>query len=330
MAKKKVFSIGSSLSEGLEQTFAAAHNYSNQLRIDVIPLNKIETDPENPRTLNITLSDLFGEKPLSDIKIREKESLQTLADSIDQHGILNPILVYECNSLYRLVAGERRVLASAIAGKLDIQAKIIDEKPTELKIRLLQWIENMERSDLSLQDRLLNFEMIVKAHAKENSIPFDEVKAVEISKLTGCSKPHASNLKLLLLADSEIKELIRENKIANIEKAALLSQIPVGNLRSKAIMAALKGATLVELKQYLNSKEHQSWKKIDLNELKSKKINLGSVYNLSVAKKIFNIFLEHIVDKNLKLNLSKINIDSPKKIAAALKSIVEHWEYIDE
>lgn len=48
MAKRKVFSIGSSLSEGLERTIAAAHNYSRDLRVDVIPLNKIETDPENP------------------------------------------------------------------------------------------------------------------------------------------------------------------------------------------------------------------------------------------------------------------------------------------
>ena len=58
MAKKKVFSIGSSLSEGLEQTIAAAHNYSSDLRVDVIPLSKIETDPDNPRSLLISLDDI--------------------------------------------------------------------------------------------------------------------------------------------------------------------------------------------------------------------------------------------------------------------------------
>ena len=121
MAKKKVFSIGSSLSDGLEQTIVAAHNYSSALRIDIIPITKIDIDPDNPRTLTITASDIINglsaEDPLYTKKLEDLESLQTLSKSIDEQGIINPILVYEKNGLYRLIAGERRTLASMVAKK---------------------------------------------------------------------------------------------------------------------------------------------------------------------------------------------------------------------
>ena len=62
-------------------------------------------------------------------------------------------MVYKLGEKYRLVAGERRTLASII-GQDRYSAKILDSKPTDLKISLLQWIGNVERSDLSLWERL--------------------------------------------------------------------------------------------------------------------------------------------------------------------------------
>src|SRR5665213_1811369 len=154
MAKKKVFQISTALGDGLEETISAAQNYSGELRVDVIPLRKIEVDPENPRDLSLTFDDLFNGISESDVnysrKHTELESLQSLAHSIKEQGIINPILVYKYGEKYRLVAGERRSLASILAGKSDIQSKILESKPNELKISLLQWIENIERSDLSL------------------------------------------------------------------------------------------------------------------------------------------------------------------------------------
>lgn len=334
MAKKKVFSIGSSLSDGLEQTFAAAQNYSNQLRIDVIPISRIETDPENPRTLHITTADLLNgiadDDPLAKIKESEKADLQTLAVSILNHGILNPVIVYESQSVYRLIAGERRTLASIIAGKTDIQAKIIDDKPSELKIRLLQWIENMERVDLSLHDRLINFDLIVRSYAKENQLNIEDVKAVEISRLTGCSKPHAGNLKLLLLADDDIKELIAQNKLTNIEKTALICQIKNPSVRQKAINAALKGATLMELKRFLDMDNDNNEDFNILLNSDSKKLNIGSISNIKVAKKLFDILIEHVDDETLKVNLSQIDVNDPKKLTLAIKQIIAGWEHVYE
>ncbi|KTD66448.1 chromosome partitioning protein parB [Legionella santicrucis] len=337
MAKKKVFSIGSSLSDGLEQTFAAAQNYSNQLRIDVIPLSKIEVDPDNPRTLTISMNDLlqgFSENdPLLEIKSKEKEELQSLANSINDHGILNPVIVYESNASYRLIAGERRTLASILIGKSDIQAKIIDKKPDELKIRLLQWVENSERTDLSLHDRLLNFEMIVNAYAKASNFNINDIRSIDISNLIGCSKPHASNLKLLLAADQDIRKIIAENKISNIEKIAILCQIKDLDLRYKAIQDAMNGATLADLKKYLEinfDKNHQHENVTVSSYVRGKKISLGSINNINAAKKIFCILLDHVEDSMLKTNLAKVNMDNPRDISRALKTIISNLEQVND
>src|SRR3990167_6261347 len=158
MAKKKVFTIGNALSQGLEETIESAQNYSSELRIDVIPLKKIELDPANPRNMALTMIDVQSGISDSDKertrKMVELESLHSIANSIKTQGIINPVTVYKHGDKYRLIAGERRTLASILAGKTDIQAKILDSQPDELKISLLQWIENIERSDLSLWERL--------------------------------------------------------------------------------------------------------------------------------------------------------------------------------
>src|ERR1700733_15327916 len=94
MAKKKVFSIGNALSRGLEETIELAQNYSSELRIDVIPIKKIELDPSNPRDLALTMDDVqYGVKPHDYDKERkssELESLQSMANSIKSQGIINP------------------------------------------------------------------------------------------------------------------------------------------------------------------------------------------------------------------------------------------------
>ena len=252
MAKKKVFQISNALTEGLEETVIAAHNYNGELRVEVIPLRKIELDPENPRDLALSFDDLYNSIAKADReyarKLSEKESLQTIANSIKEQGIINPIVVYKFGEKYRLIAGERRTLASIVAGNVDIQAKVLDAKPTELKISLLQWMENVERKDLSLWERLKNLEKILSAYAQQKRITLFDLNPTDLSQLIGCSLPHAMNYKTVLHADESIKDLIRDQKIRNLEKAALLANIQVRETQQVAIEACLSGAPLKKLK----------------------------------------------------------------------------------
>lgn len=340
MAKKKVFSIGSSLSDGLEQTIAAAHNYSSDLRVDVIPLSKIETDPDNPRALLISLDDITNginnDDPFFEQKTQEIESLQSLANSIKEQGIINPVIVYEHNGKYRLIAGARRTLASGLAEKADIQAKILDGKPDEVKIRVLQWIENIERSDLSLAEKIDNLEKIIDAYARQNQISSREVTITDISQLVGCVKSHAMNLKTVLEADGDIKELIAKNQIRSLEKAAVLSNIASINLRKKALDECLNGATLKQLKSYLE-KDKLTQKKPSLENIVVQKagrptlsVNFGKTPNVRVAEIILKSLITNPDISNLKMEIDNLDFESPKCISDAFKTLVRKLELLHE
>lgn len=340
MAKKKVFSIGSSLSDGLEQTIAAAHNYSSDLRVDVIPLRKIETDPGNPRALLISLDDIINgitnEDPFFEQKTQEIQSLQSLANSIQEQGIINPVIVYEYNGMYRLIAGERRTLASGLAKKVDIQAKILDGKPDEVKIRVLQWIENIERSDLSLAEKMDNLEKIIDAYAKQNQISPREVTITDISQLVGCVKSHAMNLKAVLDADVDIKELISKNQIRSLEKAAVISNIQSANMRKEALEECLNGATLKQLKRFLEKDKIKS-KKNSFESFTVQKagrptlsVNFGKTPNVRVAEIILKSVITNPELSNFELRLDDLNFESPKSISNAFKTLIRKLELLHE
>ncbi|MCP6769829.1 ParB N-terminal domain-containing protein, partial [Klebsiella pneumoniae] len=78
----------------------------------------------------------------------ELEKLKELASTIESSGVINPIVVYKRGEVYRVVAGERRCLASFLANKSEIEARVFNEKPKGFELKLIQWIENTAREDL--------------------------------------------------------------------------------------------------------------------------------------------------------------------------------------
>lgn len=332
MAKKKVFSIGNALSQGLEETIESAQNYSGELRVDIIPIKKIELDPENPRDLAITLQDVHG--GISDIdeqkgrKQIELASLQSIAHSIKTQGIINPIMVYKYGEKYRLVAGERRTLASVIAGKSDIQAKILDEKPDALKISLLQWIENIERSDLTLWERISNLKTMVSAYAKSKNMDDTEVTISELSELIGCVKSHAMNYKAVLNADTALTTLIAENKIKNLEKAALISEITKQDTREQAVKACISGATLKQLKAIADQGKVNPMiaRPIERRGRQSTSVNFGITKNMNVAKVIFESILANKTLSNLIPSFVDIDWNDHRSVTETFKQLLKTLE----
>lgn len=335
MAKKKVFQISDALAEGLEETINAAQLYSGELRVDVIPLKRIEVDPENPRDLLLSAQDLYQGLSEEDShyarKTAELTSLQTIAYSIRDQGIINPIVVYKYGDKYRLVAGERRTLASILAGKQEIQAKILDTKPSPLKISLLQWIENVERSDLSLWERLRNLEKIVAAYAKNKGMMAEQITITELSNLIGCTKPHAINYKAVLTADESLKQLIRANKIKNLEKAALLASIEVPALKQQAIHACLTGTPLKKLK--LLVKQNHVKVNPDLRQItvrtrgrQSTAVNFGMTKNLNVAKAILESLRKDHSLSYLANVFANVNWHDYKSVTNTFKRLIKKLE----
>lgn len=335
MAKRKVFQISDALTEGLEETITAAHNYTGELRVEVIPIKKIEVDPDNPRDFALNFQDLQMGIAESDEnclrKSHELESLHSIANSIRDQGIINPIVVYKFGEKYRLVAGERRTLASVIAGKTEIQAKILESKPNELKISLLQWIENVERSDLSLWERLKNLEKIVSTYATKNNVTPEQVTVTILSNLIGCTKPHAMNYKAVLMADETLKNLIRENKIRNLEKAALIANMQAGLAKQQTIEACLAGAPLKKLK--VIAKQHaarvlkeNAEKFVDKRGRQASMVNFGVTKNIQVAKMIVDSIFNHHALTHLADHFTHVDWQDYKSITYTFKQLVKKLE----
>lgn len=334
MAKRKSFSISNALTTGLEETIESARGYSGDLQVDVIPLRKVELDPDNPRELILDFEDVRNlparTDPLYARKMQEIESLYSLAESIKGQGIINPITVYKHGEGYRLIAGERRTLASIHAGKLDIQAKILNEKPDPLKISLLQWIENVERSDLSLWERIRNLEKIVDAHQKLQGDTASKITVTGLSQLMGCSKPQAMLYKAVLEADVDVMSLIRDNKIRNLEKAALVSGIDDDEIRTDMAQAAVDGFSLPKLKVLLKQKQ-TAGPEIRTQKVRGRVpgvINMGSTRNMKVARIVLESLCVNPNIKHITTDFQNMDLRDPKMISNTLKRLIKKLEEI--
>ena len=133
MSKRKRFGVSQALTRGLSETIHVVENNAGTFRNVVLPLSRVELDPDNPRKLALTLVDVQEGINKSDVfydrKQAELEKLKELATTIESSGVINPIVAYKRGEYYRVVAGERRCLGSILAGKNEVEARVFNEKP---------------------------------------------------------------------------------------------------------------------------------------------------------------------------------------------------------
>lgn len=297
MAKRKEFNIGKELEEGISQTLASGQKNVGQLRYEIIPIDRIELDPENPRELKLQKQDLliginFNDS-LKQEKEVEKEQLASLAESIKKLGVRNAIEVYKYGPNYRLISGERRLLASILAEKDEIPVKILEKKPDELDLRLLQWIENIEREDLSLYEKITNISQLKDAFEKNHQM---KLNSTSLAELLGCSRNTASNYLTVLDSDEYVIDSIKAASINNLEKAAYISR---NFFEDKEFLKYLidecqRGISLNDLKKKVEERKNRNHSAAIKPEVKGRKkryITMGRTNNTNVIKKIVNLIL---------------------------------------
>lgn len=211
MSRKKRFGISEALTRGLSETIHVVENNSGIFRNIVLPLSRIELDPDNPRKLLINIMDvkdgIRSDDQLYQQKQTELEKLKELAHTIQNSGVINPIVVYKRGSeFYRVVAGERRCLASILAGKQDIEARVFTDKPKEFDLKLIQWVENTAREDLTLEERLHNVQDLLQAYQSQHGMV--EITATLLKNITGLSLPQMTYYLSVLNAPDSIITLI--------------------------------------------------------------------------------------------------------------------------
>ena len=145
-------------------------------------------------------------------EIFEDESLMELAESIKQHGIIQPIIVRKIGDKYEIIAGERRYRASKLAGQKTIPAIIrnIDDKEVA-KVALL---ENLQRRDLSPIEEAKTYQTILK---------LDNLTQDELANNLGKSQSAVANKLRLLNLDEEVQTALLNNEISERHARSLLN-----------------------------------------------------------------------------------------------------------
>lgn len=291
MTKKKRFGISEALTRGLSETINVVENNQGIYRNVILPLSRIELDPENPRKLAIDLLDvkvgIRSDDPLFQLKQEELERLKELAHTIKTSGVINPIVVYKRGELYRVVAGERRCLASLLAGKQEIEARIFNEKPKGFELKLIQWVENTAREDLSLDDRLGNVRDIIREYQQQHGQV--EVTATVLKNITGLSLSQTTYYLAALHAPEDVQHHIKEGHIRNLDKAALIAGVTSLDMRRQAIEACMNGSSLKELRGLISQqKQINRSNKVALLPNKrgraTAKINMGTTQQAGVVQ----------------------------------------------
>ena len=136
----------------------------------------------------------------------DEEGLEELAKSIEEHGVIQPIIVRPIGDKYELIAGERRTKASAIAGLTTIPAIVrnMDDKESA-KVSLL---ENLQRRNLSA---------IEEARTYKRILELDNITQENLAKTMGRSQPMIANKLRLLSLPEEVQDALMKNQISERE-----------------------------------------------------------------------------------------------------------------
>ncbi len=142
------------------------------------------------------------------------ESLEQLADSIGQFGVLQPIIVRESQLLqgtYEIIAGERRWRASKMAGLNEIPAVILDGD--DLKAAQVAVIENVQREDLNAVEEAMAYDVLIERYGLTQD---------QVAKQVGKSRSAVTNMLRLLDLPEEVLELLRNGDLTAGHARALL------------------------------------------------------------------------------------------------------------
>ena len=223
------------LGRGLEELFN-----SENLELEKIETRIIESASKD-EIVEINLSELRS-NPYQPRKIFDEEALKELSDSIKIYGVFQPIIVKKSIKGYDIIAGERRVKASKMAGLTTIPAIIRDFSDEQMmQIALL---ENLQRENLTA---------IEEATAYRDIIDALQITQYDLAKKLGKSRSHITNMLGLLKLPLEVQDLVLKQEIS-MGHARVLSKLEnkedIRDLSDKIIKENL---TVRELENKVNS-----------------------------------------------------------------------------
>lgn len=180
---------------------------------------------ENSNEINIENIEPCSFQPRTEFN---QEALETLAQSIKEKGILQPLLLRKKGEKYEIIAGERRWRAAKLAGLKVVPAVIKNLTDSEtLEIAL---IENLQRENLSAIEEAEGLNRLMSEYEYTQEV---------IAKVIGKSRSHIANTLRLLSLPDEIKQMIKENKLSAGHARTLVGKDNAAELAAKIINEGL-------------------------------------------------------------------------------------------
>ena len=232
-----------------------------------IPLTEIRSNPYQPR------------------KEFDEQSLREFADSIKEHGVIQPIIVKKSIKGYEIIAGERRTRASKMAGKETIPAIIRDF--TDQEMMEIALIENIQREDLN---------PIEEAEALAKIIESNNMTQEEAAKKFGKSRSYITNILGLLSLPEKTKKYVREGKIS-MGHARVLSKLSDPDQINQLADLIIEDGLSVRETEKLTSTEDMP---------KKNKIKREPVYN--ARHTIYETIMRERIGTKVKIGTKKIEI----------------------
>ncbi len=266
------------LGKGLEQLFSnevidfdnfekKIVNETKESDIIEIPLTEIRSNPYQPR------------------KEFDEQSLREFAESIKEHGVIQPIIVKKSIKGYELIAGERRTRASKMAGKDTIPAiirELSDDDMMEIAL-----IENIQREDLN---------PIEEAEAFSKIIETSNITQEEAARKFGKSRSYITNILGLLSLPEKTKKYVQEGKITMGHARVLSKLSDPEQIDALADQIIEDGLSVREIEKITSNTE----------VIKKNKIKREPVY--SARHTIYESIMRERIGTKVKIGTKKIEI----------------------
>ncbi len=225
------------LGRGLEELF-----YNEPIAYDKME-EKILTQTPKEEITNVKISELRS-NPYQPRQVFKQDALQELSDSIKEHGVFQPIIIKKSIRGYEIIAGERRVKASQMAGLEEIPAIIRDFTDEEMmEIALL---ENLQRENLN---------PIEESRAYKKLIETLNITQEELAKRLGKSRSYITNMIGLQTLPEPIQDLISDSKMS-MGHARVLSKLENENQQKELAEKIIKdGMSVRELENLTKSSD---------------------------------------------------------------------------
>lgn len=268
------------LGKGLDALFRAFDEEENEVEQE--PKAETTAQPTAPKAevndgvveMDIKLIDPNKNQPR---KTFDPTSLKELAESIKQHGIIQPIVVNDQGGKYMIIAGERRFRASIIAGLKTVP--VIIKHYTPRQIKEVSIIENLQREDLNPIEAAKAIKELMDEHNFTQETVADRI---------GKSRPAIANTLRLLTLSPEVITLIEKNKLSAGHARALVV-VADKDMQVKLAYSAQDNKMSVRelekaVKEYLNPKADKSKKQQEQSlELKELILNMQRTFATKVS-----------------------------------------------